>query len=115
MKEVNFETIGTHISRTRLNRARKAFIRMSLALFLCVVFSVIRGWAQAPDDTETNPPQTPQMQPGQQAQPASQESDQAPTDAESPAQMEPTPADVSQESQTMTATQILGIMQAEPD
>ena len=101
-----------------MNRARKLFTRMSLALFVCVVLTASCGWAQAPDDTQTNPPQTPQMQVGPEAQPASPQSDQAPTDVEPPAQMEPmtaSPADATQENQTMSAAQILGILQAEPD
>ncbi|MGD0914631.1 MAG: hypothetical protein ABR928_22275, partial [Terracidiphilus sp.] len=114
---MNFEIIGTRIPRTRMNRFRKALIRLSLAVFVCAVFTVARGWAQSPDDTETSPTQTPQMPMGQDrgGQPVSQDSDQAPAEAEPPAQMEPMPTDTTQENQTMSATQIIGILQAEPD
>ena len=103
-----------------MNRARKVFIRMNLALLLCVVFATTRGWAQSPDDTQANQSPTPQTQMGQQqqGQEANQNSDEAPTQVEQTPQMEPAPAlpaDATQENQTMSAAQILGILQAEPD
>ena len=65
-----------------MNRVRKVFIRMNLALLLCVVFAATRGWAQSqsPDDTETNQSPTPQTQTGQQqqGQAANQDSEQSP-------------------------------------
>ena len=110
-----------------MNRARKVFVRMNLALLLCVVFAATRGWAQSqsPDDTETNQSATPQTQTGQQQQGQAanqdseqspgQNSEQSPTEMVPPPQMEPTPSEGAQENQTMTAAQIISILQAEPD
>ena len=110
-----------------MNRARKVFVRMNLALLLCVVFAATRGWAQSqsPDDTETNQSATPQTQTGQQQQGQAanqdseqspgQNSEQSPTEMVPAPQMEPTPSDGAQENQTMTAAQIISILQADPD
>ncbi len=102
-----------------MNRVREVFTRMNLALLVLVVLTATHGRAQSqpPDEQETNPNSTPQMQmgPPQPGQSSNQDSDEAPTDVEPPPQMEPMPADASQQNQTMSATQILGILQAEPD
>ncbi len=103
-----------------MNRVSEVFIRLNLALLVLIVFTATRAWAQAPDAPETNQNPTPQMQmgPPQPGQPSGQDSDEAPTDVAPPPQMEPMPtlpADAAQDNQTMSAAQILGIVQAEPD
>ena len=109
------------------NRAPGQFLRLSLLLVVCVTFAPFRGFAQVPDETQTsNPsnPSTPSQSPQTQTddeetdQGANQQKNQPAPDADQSVQMEPSlaePPEAAQSEGTMSAAQIVSILQAEPD
>ncbi len=113
-----------------LNRACKPLLRLNLVVFVCILFASFRAFAQAPDESQTSNPSVPSnpSSPSQSAQSqagdngtdqgADQQSGQSSAGGDQSVQMEPSqaqPAEASQGGGTMSATQIISILQAEPD